>query len=77
MSVASDNVGLHPVVQQSAAPVGVGWTKYIQPLISLSLELLHGEHLVSRSSQCSTTGVTKACLWDDAYKRILAANRKE
>ena len=33
-------------------------------------------------SQCSTTGVTKAgfvlsCLWDDAYKRTLAANWKE
>ena len=37
---------------------------------------------ISRSSQCSTTGVTKAvvcvtCLWDNAYKRTLAANRKE
>ena len=33
------------------------------------------------SSQCSTTGVTKAwyvlfCLWDDAYKRFLAANQR-
>ena len=39
---------------------------------------------ISRSSQCSTTGVTKAvvcvilsCLWDGAYKRTLAVNRKE
>ena len=37
---------------------------------------------ISRSSQCSTTGVTKAVLllsslWDGAYKRTLAANRKE
>ena len=39
---------------------------------------------ISRSSQCPTTGVTKAvyiyvlsCLLDDAYKRTLAANRKE
>ena len=36
----------------------------------------------SRSSQCSTTGVTEAvyvisCMWDGAYKRTLAANRKE
>ena len=33
----------------------------------------------SRSSQCSMTGVTKAvvCVWDDAYKRTVAANRKE
>ena len=34
---------------------------------------------ISHSSQCSTTGVTKGCgmcypvLWDDAYKRTLAA----
>ena len=35
---------------------------------------------ISRSNQCSTTGVTKAvlsCLWDGAYKRALAANWKE
>ena len=38
---------------------------------------------IYRSSQCSTTGVTKrpwyvlSCLWDDAYKRTLAVNRKE
>ena len=36
---------------------------------------------ISRSSQCSTTGVTKAVvcavLSDEAYKRTLAANRKE
>ena len=36
---------------------------------------------ISRSSQCSTTGATKAGMyypvWDSAYKRILAANRKE
>ena len=42
---------------------------------------------IFRSSQCSTTGVTKAvvcailyvlsCLWDCAYKRTLAANQKE
>ena len=40
---------------------------------------------IFRSSQCSTTGVTKAvvctiislsCLWDGAYKRTLAGNRK-
>ena len=36
----------------------------------------------SRSSQCFTTGVTKAvvwlsCLWDGADKRTLAANWKE
>ena len=38
---------------------------------------------ISLSSQCSMTGVTKAmvcirlsCLWDDAYKITLAANRK-
>ena len=37
-------------------------------------------HTISRSSQCSTTGVTKVVvcfiLWDDAYKRTLAANLK-
>ena len=37
---------------------------------------------ISHSSHCSTTGVTKAvyvlfCLWDEACKRTLAANRKE
>ena len=37
---------------------------------------------ISRSTQCSTTGVTKAVVCvilsvDDAYKRIFAANRKE
>ena len=36
---------------------------------------------ISHSSQCSTTGVKKAVvcviLWDDAYKRTLAANWKE
>ena len=37
---------------------------------------------ISHSSQCSTTGVTKAsyvlsCLWEGAYKRILAASQKE
>ena len=34
---------------------------------------------ISCSSQSPTTGVTKAvvCLWDDAYKRTLATNRKE
>ena len=32
---------------------------------------------ISRSSQCPTTGVTKACLWDGAYKRTPAANWKE
>ena len=37
---------------------------------------------ISRSSQCSTTGVQRPwyvlfCLWDDAYKRTLAANRNE
>ena len=34
---------------------------------------------ISRSNQCSMSGVTKAvvCLWDGAYKRSLAANRKE
>ena len=36
---------------------------------------------ISRSSQCSTTGVTKcyvlSCLWDGEYKRTLAANQKE
>ena len=39
--------------------------------------ILHGA--ISRSSQCSTTGVTQAvvCLWDDAYRRTLAANWKE
>ena len=37
---------------------------------------------ISRSSQCSTTGVTKAVVcailsvWDGAYKRTLAVNRK-
>ena len=36
---------------------------------------------ISRSSQCSTTGVTKAVmgamgLWDGAYKRFIAAIRK-
>ena len=36
---------------------------------------------ISRSTQCSTTGVTKAvvcalsCLWDGAYKRTLAVYR--
>ena len=39
--------------------------------------------LLSRSSQCSTTGLTKAVVcailsvWDDAYKRTLAAKPKE
>ena len=39
--------------------------------------------LLSRSSQCSTTGLTKAVVcailsvWEGAYKRTLAANRKE
>ena len=37
---------------------------------------------ISHSSQCSTTGVTNpwyvlSCLWDGAYKRTLALNRKE
>ena len=35
---------------------------------------------ISRSSQCSTTGVTKtvlSCMLDGAYKRTLAVNRKE
>ena len=37
-------------------------------------------HIRSRSSQCSTTGVTRpwyvlSCLWDGAYKRTLAVNR--
>ena len=36
---------------------------------------------ISRSSQCSTTGVTKTGMfypvWDYAYKRTLAANLKE
>ena len=38
---------------------------------------------ISHSSQCPTTGVTKAVVCvilsmkDDAYKRTLAANRKE
>ena len=34
--------------------------------------------IISRSIQRSTTGVTKAvvCLWNSAYKRNLAANRK-
>ena len=34
---------------------------------------------ISHSSQCSTTGVTKAlvCLFYGAYKRTLAANWKE
>ena len=37
---------------------------------------------ISRSSKCSTTGVTKpwhvlSCLWNDAYKRTLAANWKQ
>ena len=31
---------------------------------------------ISRSSQCSTTGVL-SCLWHGAYKIIIAANRKE
>ena len=36
---------------------------------------------ISHSSQCPSTGVTKAvvcvsCLWDDAYKRTLAANHR-
>ena len=46
--------------------------------------ILHGGpiELFSRSCHCSTTCVTKAVVcvilsvWDDAYKRILAANRK-
>ena len=37
-----------------------------------------GHGAISHPSQCSTTGVTKAMvcviLWDDAYKRTLAAN---
>ena len=46
----------------------------------LSLYFTHWA--ISRSSQCSTTGVTKAvvcviCMWYDAYKRTLAANRNE
>ena len=38
---------------------------------------------ISCSSQCSMTCVTRAvlyvlsCMWDDAYKRTLAANKKE
>ena len=37
---------------------------------------------LSRSSQCSTTGVQRpcyllSCLWDGAYKRTLAVNWKE
>ena len=45
-------------------------------------ESLNIHSIISRSSQCSMTGVTKAwyvlsCLWDDPYKRTLAANRKE
>ena len=35
---------------------------------------------ISRSSQYSTTGITKAvlsCLWGDAYKITLAASRKD
>ena len=40
------------------------------------------EGAISRSNQCSTTGVTKpwyvpSCIRDGAYKRTLAANRKE
>ena len=39
-------------------------------------------YAISRSSQCSTTGVTRpryvlSCLWDVAYKRTIAVNRKE
>ena len=37
--------------------------------------------IIIRSSQCSMTkgnkGYVLSFLWDDAYKRILAANRKE
>ena len=37
---------------------------------------------ISRSNQCSVTGVTRpwyvlSCLWDGAYKITLAANQKE
>ena len=37
---------------------------------------------ISRSSQCSTTDVTKTgicyfCLWDGVFKRALAPNQKE
>ena len=48
--------------------------------------ILHDGHIehISRFSQCSTTGVTKAvvgyvlsCLWDNAYKTTLAANLRE
>ena len=44
----------------------IGWTHWV----------------ISHSKKCSTTGLTKGCgmyypVWDDAYKRTLAANRKE
>ena len=32
--------------------------------------------IISRSSQCSTTGEAKACLWNGAYKQFLVTNRK-
>ena len=57
----------------------------VAPLYERSLMvrwIIHGVELFLVPAKCFTTGVTnpwyvQSCLWDGAYKRTLAVNRKE
>ena len=76
------------VIVVRASTHGAMWRQRVSSFVSASLNKTLPSCLdcyyISRSSQCPTTGVTKAvvayvlsCLWDGAYKRTLAVNVKE